>query len=75
MLPPAPPPSEDTGYLIGLESIGSALGYGAGAARRWIAEHGLPARQMPDGRWVSSVRLLDGWLASYRMENDFTQKP
>jgi hypothetical protein len=54
--------------LIGLDAIGSALGYTGGAARRWIEQHGLPARRMPDKRWVCSVRLLDTWLASYRME-------
>lgn len=69
MLPPALPGPDDAGYLVGLDQIGNALGYGPGAAKRWIVEHKLPARQMPDGRWVSSVRLVDSWLASYRIEN------
>jgi hypothetical protein len=66
MLPPAPPPPEEPGFVVGLDAIGSCLGYSGEAARRWIDQHGLPARRLPDGRWASSVRLIDSWLASYK---------
>jgi len=61
---PARSPSE-TGLLVGLDQIGGTLGRGRHAARNWILHHGLPARRLPDGTWITAVPLIIEWISSY----------
>lgn len=30
----------------------------------WLREHGFPASRLPDGRYVTSMALIDDWVRS-----------
>jgi len=59
-------PLKATGFyvLVGLDNIGAAFGRSRWTIRRWIAEEGFPACQLPDKSWAVSQGAIDRWLAN-----------
>jgi hypothetical protein len=56
------PKPADPDILIGLDEIGSALGFHRWTIRRWIARHGFPAGRLPNGMWITSRELVRSWI-------------
>ena len=49
--------------IVGLEAIGALFGRTRWTVRRWIATEGFPASRLPDGAWVTTHTLIDGWIS------------
>ena len=60
---PPPPSADAAGVVIGLDNIAGLFGRSRCALKRWVASDEFPAAQLPDGTYVSTVRLIDRWIA------------
>jgi|CXWL01.1.fsa_nt_gi hypothetical protein len=48
--------------LSGVRSICRYLHIGPATFYRWTAHHRFPATLTPEGRWLTSTTLIDGWI-------------
>jgi hypothetical protein len=49
--------------FIGLDEIAKLFGKSRWTIARWIKQHGLKARRLPDGQWITSTSFIDDWIA------------
>lgn len=62
-IPPVPPdPVAGSEVLSGVRSICRYLHIGPATFYGWTCEHGFPATRTPEGRWLTSTALIDGWI-------------
>ena len=52
--------------LHGLTEIARYCRRSTSAVHRWIKRHGMPAALGPDGSYMTSEALIDGWIVSRR---------
>ncbi len=52
----------ETGISVGLDEIGGRFGRSRWAVARWIRTHGFPAARLPDGRWFTTMGLIEAWI-------------
>ena len=57
-MPPLQPP---TGVIVGLDEIGNLFGRSRWAIARWIRTQGFPAARLPDGKWFTTIGLIEAW--------------
>ena len=57
---------EELHLLIGVRKIIRYMGISAKTFYAWVKQYGFPASRLPDGRWVTSPTLIDGWVGSLR---------
>ena len=55
-------PPEKIDPLVGMEQIAKYVRRSPATVLAWVQERGFPARKI-DGRWESSVSLVDDWRA------------
>jgi hypothetical protein len=67
--PYTPPPSPNypldsvgSEVISGVRSICRYLHIGPATFYGWIRAHGFPATRTPEGRWITSTALIDGWI-------------
>ena len=51
---------------MGLEAIGRLFGRSRWAVARWVRKEGFPAARLPDGRWFTTMGLIEGWIMERR---------
>ena len=61
-----PTRSPHSGIIVGLADIGKAFGRSRWAVARWIRREGFPAARLPDGRWFTTMGLIEGWIMERR---------
>lgn len=55
--------------IIGLKNIGAVFGKSRYTAAKWIKQHGLVARRLPDKQWCTSLSYIEDWIAQgYRAD-------
>lgn len=55
---------QEPGVIIGVRNICRYMQIGPNTFYKLHTEHGLPAMQLPDGRWCTSRNLIDAWIVS-----------
>src|SRR6476619_2061109 len=53
---------KEPGVLTGVRKICRYMMIGAETFYKLYQQHGLPAMQLPGGRWCTSKNLIDGWI-------------
>ena len=56
----------DVRMIIGLQQIGEIFGVSRWSVARWIRHHGFPAARLPDGRWFTTMNLIEAWILERR---------
>ncbi len=64
----------ETGIIVGLDEIGGRFGRSRWAVARWIRTHGFPAARLPDGRWFTTMGLIEGWIMERRARDPLVMK-
>ena len=52
--------------VVGLDQIGRLFGRSRWAVARWIRSHGFPAARLPDGKWFTTMGMIEGWALERR---------
>ena len=64
----------ETGIIVGLDEIGGRFGRSRWAVARWIRTHGFPAARLPDGRWFTTMGLIEAWIMERRARDPLVMK-
>ena len=64
----------ETGIIVGLDEIGGRFGRSRWAVARWIRTQGFPAARLPDGRWFTTMGLIEGWIMERRARDPLVMK-
>ena len=59
--PAMPPPQPVGAVIVGLDEIGGLFGRSRWAIARWIRTQGFPAARLPDGKWFTTMGLIEAW--------------
>lgn len=59
------------GIIIGLEEIGGMFSRSRWSIARWIRKEAFPAVRLPDGRWFTTMGLIEAWLMERRAHDPF----
>ncbi len=64
----------ENGIIVGLDEIGGRFGRSRWAVARWIRTHGVPAARLPDGRWFTTMGLIEAWIMERRARDPLVMK-
>ncbi len=56
----------EAGIIVGLEAIGQRFDRSRWSVARWIRKEAFPAARLPDGRWFTTMGLIEAWLLERR---------
>ena len=54
------------GMLVGLEAIARMFGKSRWSIACWIRNDGFPAARLPDGKWFTTMGLIEAWVLERR---------
>jgi predicted DNA-binding transcriptional regulator AlpA len=54
--------------LVGMDKIAAYMGISVPTLYRWRRKHNFPARPLPSGQVATSIRLIDQWMLTGRVE-------
>ena len=57
------------GIIIGLEEIGHRFNRSRWSVARWIRKEAFPAARLPDGRWFTTMGLIEAWCMERRVHD------
>jgi hypothetical protein len=61
-----PPPQSSGAVIVGLDEIGNLFGRSRWTIARWIRTQGFPAARLPDGKWFTTMGLIEAWTMERR---------